>query len=440
MFFPIAMNGACDIHFFLKKEDQIAYFHEKKKKCLPLFVEVDILGLSEIFCFVLHSCSIMIDQKNQYYTIIMNYFIVWVVVCVIPACCFFLDEFLNEETSRGIFGKKKSEWIDCFCFFINILLVCCVSVVSWIGKIADLFIVHVFLSFLNWFIRIAQVYWETNFNGFFFQINEFFYESTKFQDEQSKPLLNEYTLWTIFQIVENWLSFIHSWVLDTIDLQKPDWICGSALSTFQFTRGVEYLLLQANRSWIRSWTLHVNRLVFDSVDRFLSSQTGHLTIQSQYNFWKPPHPFDWSLSLFVVNLFTVLESEEAFTQSLVESLNDSLISMNVHISSSYPNIMLCHLSCDFTHEFTRRINLKNLWPSQWSMLINCLKSSTDLRRNIWGERFDSLESACNINNCQCIFIYRISFLAEVCHEEGKEDQLYLLDLGIAHQKLVLAYV
>ena len=176
------------------------------------------------------------------------------------------------------------------------------------------------------------------------------------------------------------------------------------------------------------------------VSRFLSSQTGHLTIQSQYNFWKPPHPFDWSLSLFVVNLLTVLESEEAFTQSLVESLNDSLISMNVHISSSYPNIMLCHLSCDFTHEFTRRINLKNLWPSQWFMLINCLKSSTDLKRNIWGERFDSLESACNINNFQCIFIYRISFLSDVCHEEGKEDQLDLLDLWIAHQKFVLVYV
>ena len=181
---------------------------------------------------VMHSCSIMIDQKNQYYTIIMKYFIVWVVVCVIPACCFFLDECLNEETSGGIFGKKKSEWIDCFCFFINILLVCCVFVVSWIGKIADLFIVRVFLSFLNWFTRIAQVYWETNFNGFFFQINEFFHESTKFQDEQSKPLLNESTLWTIFQIVENRLSFIHSWVLDSIDLQRPDWICGSALSTF----------------------------------------------------------------------------------------------------------------------------------------------------------------------------------------------------------------
>ena len=101
------MNGACYMHFFLKKEDQIAYFHEKKKNCLPLFVEVDILGLSEIFCFVLHSCSIVIDQKNQYYTIIMKYFIVWVVVCVIPACCFFLDECLNEETFGGIFGKEK---------------------------------------------------------------------------------------------------------------------------------------------------------------------------------------------------------------------------------------------------------------------------------------------------------------------------------------------
>ena len=377
------MNGACGIHFFLKKEDKISNFHEKKKKCLPLFVEVDILGLSEIFCFVLHSCSIVIDQKNQYYTIIMEYFIVWVVVCVIPACCFFLDECLNEETSGGIFGKKKvnESIVSVFSSTYFLFAASSLSVGS-----ARLRIFLLFMSFSVSWIDSPGLLRSIKklISMVFFQINEFFHESTKFQDEQSKPLLNEYTLWTIFQIVENWLSFIHSWVLDTIDLQRPDWICGSALSTFQFTRGVQYLLLQANRSWLRSWTLHINRLVFDSVNRFLSSQTGHLTIQSQYNFWKPPHPFDWSLSLFVVNLFTVLESEEAFTQSLVESLNDSLISMNVHISSSYPNIMLCHLSCDFTHEFTRRINLKNLWPSQWSMLINCLKSSTDLSSSLSG--------------------------------------------------------
>ena len=34
-----------------------------KKKSLPLFIEVDIFGLSEIFC-VLHGCSILMNRKQ----------------------------------------------------------------------------------------------------------------------------------------------------------------------------------------------------------------------------------------------------------------------------------------------------------------------------------------------------------------------------------------
>ena len=33
-------------------------------------------------------------------------------------------------------------------------------------------------------------------------------------------------------------------------------------------------------------------------------------------------------------------------------------------------------------------------------------------------------------------IYRLSFLLEVCHEEGKEDQLGEIHLEIQHQKSV----
>ena len=63
-----------------------------------------------------------------------------------------------------ILTKKRMSQL--FPFFINILLFCCVFIVSWIGKLDDLFVVHIFISFLNWFIRNAWVYWETHFNNF----------------------------------------------------------------------------------------------------------------------------------------------------------------------------------------------------------------------------------------------------------------------------------
>ena len=103
-----------------------------------------------------------------------------------------------------------------------------------------------------------------------------------------------------------------------------------------------------------------------------------------WSFWKPLHLF--SLSLFEVHLLTVLESEVAFTQSLIELLNDSLIPVNVHIPPSYPLIMLWHFSSDITHEFMPKINLKNFWPSQWSRLIDCLKSLWDLCQKSLEER------------------------------------------------------
>ena len=82
-----------------------------------------------------------------------------------------------------ILTKKRINQL--FPFFINLLLVCCVFIVNWIGKIDDLFVVHIFISLLNWFIRIAWVYWETHFNSFF-QINEFLQRNTQFQRNNLK--------------------------------------------------------------------------------------------------------------------------------------------------------------------------------------------------------------------------------------------------------------
>lgn len=46
----------------------------------------------------------------------------------------------------------------------------------------------------------------------------------------------------------------------------------------------------------------------------------------------------------------------------MDLLNDSLISVIVHIPSPYPHIMLFHFFCDITYEFMPRIDLKNFRP------------------------------------------------------------------------------
>ena len=103
--------------FFLKKKIKLPIFMKKRKSvfhCLLKWIFLVWVKFSVLCCIVVQSWLI---KKNQYYTIIMEYFIVWVVVCVIPACCFFLDECLNEETSGGIFGKKKKWMNRLFLFF-----------------------------------------------------------------------------------------------------------------------------------------------------------------------------------------------------------------------------------------------------------------------------------------------------------------------------------
>ena len=127
----------------------------------------------------------------------------------------------------------------------------------------------------------------------------------------------------------------------------------------------------------------------------------------------------WYLYLFEVHLLIVLEGKGAPTQSSIESLDDSLVPVNVYIPSSCPHITLCHFSCDTNHEFTPRIKLNNFWPSQWSTLIDCLKSLWDLREILRHERLSSLESACNINNCQCVLVDFLTFRKPVMRKEKK---------------------
>lgn len=112
-------------------------------------------------CFVL--CCIVVQswliESSDKFISMMN-FTIWVVVCLI-----FLWMFQWKDFCLHILTKKRKNRL--FPFFHQ-HLVCCVFVVNRIGKIDDLFIFHIFISFLNCVTRIAWVYWETRFLIVFF--------------------------------------------------------------------------------------------------------------------------------------------------------------------------------------------------------------------------------------------------------------------------------
>lgn len=86
------------------------------------------------------------------------------------------------------------------------------------------------------------------------------------------------------------------------------------------------------------------------------------------------------------------------------NVNNSLISVNVHIFSPHSHIILSLRLYYFTHEFSTGINLKNLWPSNRSFPVNFLKSLSDFQRILWSEWFCAFESASDINDSQCILV------------------------------------
>ena len=176
----------------------------------------------------------------------------------------------------------------CFCFLINILIL--VTVSWWSVGLARLMIsfdcsyLHQFLELIP---RIAWVYEETRFFLGVFKLINSFRRQLSSRRNNLKLFSDETTLWSIFQVIENRLILIHQCSIDIIDLQRPDWICGSPLTTFQLSSsteichvlwGVDSLFHQANRPWKSHWTLHFNHLILDGTHRFISCQSCHLTI------------------------------------------------------------------------------------------------------------------------------------------------------------------
>ena len=119
----------------------------------------------------------------------------------------------------------------CFCFLINILIL---VTVSWWS--VDCSYLHQFLELIP---RIAWFYEETHFSLGVFKLINSFRRQLSSRRNNLKLFSDEITLWSIFQVIENRLILIHQCSIDIIDLQRPDWIYVSPLTTFQLGSSIE---------------------------------------------------------------------------------------------------------------------------------------------------------------------------------------------------------
>ena len=166
------------------KGDQRLCLQWKRKSVFHSFFKEDIFGRREFICFVLHGCSILIDRKQWHKFVLMIYIIVWVGVCVIPACCFFLWMSQRKDFCLHILTEYRLSL-----FFSSTYFLFAASSLSFgLAKIDDFSIVHIFISFLNCVTKIAWDYREIHFVIVFFQINGFLQEAAQFQEEQSEAL------------------------------------------------------------------------------------------------------------------------------------------------------------------------------------------------------------------------------------------------------------
>ena len=159
----------------------------------------------------------------------------------------------------------------------------------------------------------------------------------------------------------------------------PVWICGSLLTTFQLTSSVEVshihrriqsLLFQTNYPGLNSWTVCINNGLsriastgFFRVKRVTSIFSAFTTSGSLFT-----HTMDLSEDFMFISWEYWNLKSRSLNVRLNRSTLDSLITVNVHIPSSDPDIRLRHLFLYITHEYTSRINLKNRGPSQRSFV------------------------------------------------------------------------
>ena len=150
----------------------------------------------------------------------------------------FFYECLNEKTSACIFWQKGKKSIVSV-FSLTYFLFVASSLSVGLARLA-IFILFISLS-VSWTESpgLLGCIRKLNFNSFFFTSTNYFRRQLSSRRNNLKLLSSEFSLWTIFYIIENRLAFIHRWSLDIVDLQRLDWIWCSSFTTFHLTSGKE---------------------------------------------------------------------------------------------------------------------------------------------------------------------------------------------------------
>ena len=153
----------------------------------------------------------------------------------------------------------------------------------------------------------------------------------------------------------------------------------------------------ANRSQIRGGGLGVNSFLFDCHSGFLSSESINFFVQSQNNGGQMCYPRGRPLAVREVHFNGVLVPKQTFGQRVVESFNDGLIAVDIHMPASDLDIVFFEQLIHRTHELMAGIHLKQFRPRQRSLGINPFQSSCDFSCPFCGQQFGGLLSRGDVN-------------------------------------------
>ena len=155
----------------------------------------------------------------------------------------------------------------------------------------------------------------------------------------------------VCQIVENWLFRFDKSTFNIVNIQRPDWISGSFLPTFKFTRFVqipniykrgELFFVQTNRSQIFGCGFRNYNLFFYSSRGFHTDQPSDLFVQSRNNFGQSFDPLSRAQTLRRTHFNRILVPKQTLSQGAVKTFNDSLVSVNFGAATSDRSFVFFH--------------------------------------------------------------------------------------------------
>ena len=162
---------------------------------------------------------------------------------------------------------------------------------------------------------------------------------------------------------------------------------------------------QANRSGILYRWFGGDRFLFDCDSWFFPDKTSDFAVKSSNNVGEPVNPGSRRLARRRQHFYGILMSKQALGERAVETLHDSLVSVNFRASAAISGFVVFHFFGHASHELAPRVDLQlQLRPGQRATLVNRLKSFRNLSGVFGGQRLSLLVTAGDVDNSQHVFV------------------------------------